>query len=375
MNARIVIVGGGIIGLLSAYLLHQQGQSVVLLDKGALGKESSWAGGGIISPLYPWHYPDEVSLLSAYGQQHYPALCQTLAQQTGIDPEWVKSGLLMLDLEELNPARQWAKQHAAELQLIDNPADLAHIETALHPKFEQALWMPNIAQIRNPRLLKALKRQLQHTSVDIRPHTAVSNIQCNRHGEAIGVMTQQGMIAADKIIISSGAWSAQLPALQNTALKLHIKPVAGEMILFKTASQRLKRIILHQGRYLIPRQDGRILCGSTLAFTDFNKQTHPEIKRSLHKTAVQLAPFLKTAQIEHHWCGLRPASPNGVPYIGEHPNLPNVYINTGHYRYGVTMGLGSVKLLVDTLMGYPSFLDIQQFSLQRERLCSAEFQI
>ena len=208
MNERFVIVGGGIIGLLSAYFLHQCGQSVVLLDKGALGKESSWAGGGIISPLYPWHYPEEVSRLSAYGQQHYPALCQTLAHATGIDPEWVKSGLLMLDVEELSLAQQWAKQADAELQFIDNPRDLAEIETALHPQFEQALWMPNIAQIRNPRLLKALKHYLQHTSVEIREHTAVSDIQCNQQGEATGVITATGVIAADKVIISSGAWSS-----------------------------------------------------------------------------------------------------------------------------------------------------------------------
>jgi len=373
MNKRIVIVGGGIIGLLSAYFLHQQGQAVMLLDKGELGKESSWAGGGIISPLYPWHYPDEVSQLSAYGQQYYPALCQTLAQKTGIDPEWIKSGLLMLDVDELSAAQQWAKKTETELHLIDNPRDLNRIETALHPQFESALWMPNIAQIRNPRLLKALKKYLYYTSVDIREHTAVSDIQLNSQGEAVGVITATGRIAADKVIISSGAWSAQLPALQNT--DLNVKPVAGEMILFKTPAKSLKRILLHQGRYLIPRQDGRILCGSTLAFSNFEKHIYAATKRSLHETACQLAPFLKTARIEHHWCGLRPASPNGVPYIGEHPNLPNVYLNTGHYRYGVTMGLGSVKLLVDTLMGQPSFLDMRPFSLYGKRLPSAEFQI
>ena len=373
MNERIIIVGGGLIGLLSAYFLHQKGQAVVLLDKGKLGKESSWAGGGIISPLYPWHYPDEVSQLSTYGQQHYPALCQTLAQKTGIDPEWIQSGLLMLGLDELDSAQQWAQQTATELQVIDNRQALDKIEAALHPQFEQALWMPTIAQIRNPRLLKALKHYLHSTSIDIREHTAVSDIQLNQYGEAIAVVTQKGHIAADKIIISSGAWSAQLPILQNIDFK--VKPVAGEMILFKAAPQRLKRILLHQGRYLIPRQDGRIICGSTLAFNNFDKHIYAETKRSLCETAYQLAPFLKTAHIEHHWCGLRPASPNGVPYIGEHPHIPNIYLNTGHYRYGVTMGLGSVKLLVDTLMGQPSFLDMQAFAVQSERLSSAEFQL
>jgi glycine oxidase len=371
MSKRIVIIGGGIIGLLSAYFLNQEGQSVVLLDKGALGKESSWAGGGIISPLYPWRYPDEVSLLSAYGQQHYQALCETLHKETGINPEWVKSGLLMLGLDELSHAQQWAKQYANELHIIEDSRHLATIEAELHPEFKQALWMPNIAQIRNPRLLKALKRQLQQSQVEIQEHTPVSDIKLNQQGEMIGVITKNGIVEADKVIISSGAWSAQLPALQN--IGLHVKPVSGEMILFNAAPQRLKRIILHQGRYLIPRQDGRILCGSTLAFTDFEKQTHAVTKQSLHETAYQLAPFLRTATIEHHWCGLRPASPNGVPYIGEHPYLANVYINTGHYRYGVTMGLASVKLLMDILMQRTSFLDIKRFSIQSTRLPSAEF--
>jgi glycine oxidase len=371
MSEHIAIVGGGIIGMLTAYFLAEQGHSPILLDKGQLAKESSWAGGGILSPLYPWRYAEEISQLSAYGQQHYQSLCQDLYDKTGIDPEWIQSGLLTPNLDELEHAQQWAKQYKSELQIIDNRADLDAIEAELHPQFESALWMSEIAQLRNPRLLKALKCRLEQMKVEIQTHTTMLDIKQGKNQQVTAILTEKGTLAVDRVILCTGAWSGQLNALKNTPL--NVKPVSGEMILFKAAPQQLKRIILHQGRYLIPRQDGRILCGSSLAFTQFDKQIHAKTKQSLQQTAYQLAPFLKHVNIEHHWCGLRPASPNGIPYIDEHPEIQNLYINTGHYRYGVTMGLGSVKLLLDKLMGKTSFLDINHFSLSRERPASYEF--
>ena len=112
----VIIVGGGIIGMLTARTLHEAGLDVMLIDQGELGTESTWAGGGILSPLYPWNYHPAITLLSQYGQQHYPALCQKLQAVTDVDPQWIRSGLVFTDDRELAAAQAWAQQFGYDLQ-------------------------------------------------------------------------------------------------------------------------------------------------------------------------------------------------------------------------------------------------------------------
>lgn len=371
MNDQTVIIGGGVIGMMTARMLHQQGKDVVLLEKGQLGKESSWAGGGIVSPLYPWRYADEISRLSQYGQQHYATVCNELHNETGIDPEWIQSGLIMLSHDELSNAQQWSTRFSANLDVLDNAAALQAVETELNPQFQQAMWMPDIGQIRNPRLLKSLKASLLKRNIPVKENTKAIGFEQDKQGAVTGVITNHGTVECGQVIVATGAWSGQFSALRKVAI--NVKPVLGEMILFKCKPNQLKRIVLHKGRYLIPRKDGRILCGSTLQFTDFEKQTTDTAREQLRLAACEMAPFLHDVEIEHHWCGLRPGSPNGIPYIGEHPEIKNLYVNTGHYRYGVVIGLGSIKLLLDHLNNKKSFMDIASFNLQRERPPSSEF--
>ena len=97
MKVDCIVVGGGLLGMLTARALRREGLSVAILERGEAGREASWAGGGILSPLIPWRYPDAVSELVVWSQRHYPLLVEELLEQTGIDPEWVQSGLLFLD--------------------------------------------------------------------------------------------------------------------------------------------------------------------------------------------------------------------------------------------------------------------------------------
>ncbi|OYY71883.1 MAG: hypothetical protein B7Y40_11185 [Gammaproteobacteria bacterium 28-57-27] len=106
-----LVVGAGAIGMLTALALRARGYAVTLLDRQQAGQESSWAGGGILSPLYPWHYADAVNALAQRSQQLYPALAERLLADTGVDPELLSSGLLMLD--------DVAGQDAASVSRVD----------------------------------------------------------------------------------------------------------------------------------------------------------------------------------------------------------------------------------------------------------------
>ena len=366
---KIIIIGAGIIGMLSARLLAKAGVDVTIIEQGYAGQESSWAGGGIISPLYPWRYQDAVTHLAKWGQKHYPELLNDIHQSSGIDPEFIQSGLLYLDIEdELEQAKQWEKMHGYDFTTLSGHA-LEELEPSLNFSamgVEQQAWFTSsIAQVRNPRLVRSLREDLLILGVSIEQQTqALSFISQN--GQLQGVVTDKGKFYADQVVLAGGAWSARL--LEKYMQAPQIAPVKGQMIVFKAQPDVVSRIVLSKGRYVIPRKDGRVVIGSTLEFNDFDKTTTHGVLEELKQEAYRIIPLLKNYPVEKQWAGLRPGSIDGIPYIGEHPELKNLFINAGHFRNGVVIGYASCQLLVDQLLGNTPIIDPTPYGLSDERL-------
>lgn len=345
-SSEHVIVGAGIMGLLTAYFLQQQGREVLILERNDVGQEASWAGGGILSPLLPWRYPQAVTDLVRWSQTYYPQLCQELSQSSGIDPEWTRSGLLTIETLT-GQISEWSKQTQTEVQSVTGNT-LHELEPQLSSQFTSGIWMPQVAQVRNPRLVKSLKRVLLTSGVEILDHTAVTKFLV-KQGQITGVSTNHGDIHGAKVIVASGAWSAKLIA--EFGLTIDVEPVRGQMILLEAEPQLLQHIILANDHYLIPRKDGKILVGSTLEYVGFDKQTTQSARDMLYKVAETIAPCLTQYSIIGHWAGLRPGSKSSIPTICEHPQIKGLFINAGHFRNGVVMAPASAKLLVNLLLG------------------------
>ncbi|MCG7939362.1 MAG: glycine oxidase ThiO [Candidatus Thiodiazotropha lotti] len=357
-----LIVGGGIIGMLTARELTAVGMNVTLLEQNRIGRESSWAGGGIISPLYPWRYTKSVNDLAAWSQQSYQSLSEELKEASGIDPEYTISGLLIIDPEDIDKAVDWSFNRKQNLKLIDGN-DLANYEQTLEIDAQQAAWMPDVAQVRNPRLTQSLYQAIKD-QVQIHQHYKVDELIIENK-QVKGVICEKQRFKADRVVICAGAWSRTL--LQSLAKPPTIEPVLGQMIIFKHKPERITRITLHQDRYVIPRRDGRVLVGSTLEHRGFEKTTTEEAKQELKAYALNHFPELAQAEIEHHWAGLRPGSPKGIPYIGELPEVSGLYVNAGHFRNGVVLGPASCRLLADIVLERSPILPSQPYSLDAKR--------
>lgn len=351
---KALVVGGGVIGLLTARLLVDEGFQVELVERGSLGGEASWAGGGIVSPLYPWRYGEAVSALASWSQGYYPALGARLRDDTGIDPEVRCTGLYWLDLEDEEAALDWAGTEGKKLVRVDRQEVLQRIPV-LGNNFGRALHMPDLANVRNPRLLQALQASLQVE----RSFSLLSGVSVERllidHGRVVGAQTSSGFIAADCVVLATGAWSGAL--LKTLGLDLPVAPVKGQMILYKCAEDFLPAMVLAKGRYAIPRKDGHILVGSTLEHMGFDKAPTAEALASLKASAEELLPSLAEAQVIGHWAGLRPGSPEGIPFIGEVPGCRGLWLNCGHYRNGLVLAPASCELLKNLMLGESPIVD------------------
>ena len=212
--------------------------------------------------------------------------------------------------------------------------------------------MPEVAQIRNPRLVKAAHRAIQKR-VTVKSHSPVERIEVSA-GRARAVHTGTERLTAESIIVCAGAWSGDL--LEGTVPRPDIMPVMGQMILFRASPGAIRHIVLHDERYVIPRRDGRVLVGSTLEHVGYNKRTTSQALHDLEQYALDRFSVLAGATVEHHWAGLRPGSPNGIPYIGGVPGVAGLYINAGHYRNGVVLGPASARLVADLVLGRPAIV-------------------
>lgn len=323
-NTSVVVVGGGIVGCLTAMQLIKQGHTVTLVERNIVAAqtsgESSWAGAGIAFPLLPWFYRDVVNELALAGARAYPMVSAELFDETGIDPECTRSGMLIQPPFDLQQALAWCHRFGVQFEMQG-----------------EHLLIPEVVQIRNPRLLQSLKAWLVKHGVTLREQTQLMPLQEQEGATTIRTWqtTAGETLSADYFVVTSGAWSFEL--LKQTALSLDIKPMRGQMLLYQMPSGLLPHIIYREGFYMLQRRDGHLLAGSSLEDVGFDTGVTESMRQEMLQKAEAILPALRGQPVIKHWSGLRPGTPHNIPTIGRHPNIENLYLNTGHFRYGVTM--------------------------------------
>jgi glycine oxidase len=200
---------------------------------------------------------------------------------------------------------------------------------------DENLLIPEVVQIRNPRLLQSLKAWLIKHGVKLREQTRLVPLQ-EGQSSIHGWQTTEGeTLYADIFVVTSGAWSFEL--LEQTALTLDIKPMRGQMLLYQLPPDLLPHIVYRDGFYMLQRADGHLLAGSSLEDVGFDTGVTESMREEMQAKAEAILPALRGQPIIKHWSGLRPGTPHNIPMVGRHPQIENLYLNTGHFRYGVTM--------------------------------------
>ncbi len=359
--ADVLILGGGVIGLTTAYFLAREGVRVSLLDKGDFGREASWAGAGIIPPAGERPARTPFDRLRAFSSAMYPDLSRCLREQTGIDNGYYVCGGLELD-EPAHPlpVEEWRAEGIVFREL--EGAALRAVEPALSPALPRAYHLPGMAQVRNPRHLKALIVACQTEGVRLHPRRAATGfVRTGRRVDA--VQTDQGLLSAGQFLVTAGAWTDGL--LQSVGVRLGVHPVRGQIALLQTDERRLRPVLLHGKRYLVARDDGRVLVGSTEENAGFDARPTAAAVAELLAFAAERVPSLAGAAVERCWAGLRPGSPDGLPFLGAAPDYSNLFVAAGHYRAGIQLSPGTGRVMTDLLLGRTPVVPLEAFRLDR----------
>ncbi|MEW6132418.1 MAG: FAD-dependent oxidoreductase [Pseudomonadota bacterium] len=345
MSLHVLVIGGGVTGLSTAYALLRQGQVVTLADFGHAG-QSSWAGAGILCPLLPWDYDEAVNRLALSGMQAWPDWAAEIARHSGLDPEYWACGMEVLAGEWQQAALDWCRTH-------DFPA---------FGRGSGRVWLPAVAQIRNPRLIAALAGAVRSLGGRILAECKITGLRAQGRKVVVAAASAQGEHGADVFVWAGGAWAGQ--SLGETPAVPNIRPVRGQMLLYAPGSHGLDHVLYRDGLYLVPRRDGHLLAGSTLEDAGFDASTAPETLHRLHEAACRLLPDLRGHAPIRSWAGLRPGSPDNIPVIDRHPDYDNVWVSTGHFRYGVTMAPAGSRLLAELMLGKTPHIDPAPYAWQ-----------
>ncbi len=360
-NPDALVVGGGIVGAAIAWRLAKDGMAVTLLEKGAIGREASWAAGGMLTPVHLAEYPPALAEACGASLALYEPLCREVAAASSVDPEYRVTGLVLLVTDDAGEEaarllEAWKRERGQPVESLSRDEAVVR-EPHLTPRLRRALYLPDIAQVRNNRMAVALCAAAASRGADIRPDTPVTGF-LRVPGRVNGVKTARGDVYAGATVLAAGAWSPEL--LRSVGLDLKVRPVKGQMLLAGGPPDFCRHMILEGETYLIPGCDGRILVGSTLEEKGFDKTVTLEATGDLAQRGARLMPDLGKLPMVTSWSGLRPATPDRLPYLGKAP-LEGLIVATGHYRNGILLAPITAEIVADLLVGQPPSIDLTPF--------------
>lgn len=360
----VAIVGGGILGCALAYDLAGHGLSVVLLERGQLAREASWASAGIISPPTP-AYGSRADL-GLLGYRRYPGLIDEIEAVTGIATGRMRSGETMTghtdDEAILRETLEWQRAQGLNAEWLDDQS-LHEREPALREEISVGVHTPDTISVRLDKMSLALARAAELRGAIIREFVQVLGIEV-RGGRATGIRMPSGSRPAGAVVIAAGAWSRTLG--DSLDFDIPSRPVKGQMLAVANAPIPIRSIIAGGGGYFVPRADGTVAVGATEEpDAGWDTAVTPAGVAWLTDLIDRVVPSLNQGRLDATWAGLRPGSIDGELIVGKLPHLENVWVATGHFRSGALLGPATSQLLAASIAGGVVDERLKAFGLER----------
>ena len=360
----VVVVGGGVMGCGIALRLCQAGARVTVLERAIPGAEASSAAGGILAPQEEAEGPGPFLALCLRSRALYPDFAAELLALTGINVNYLPSGVLHLAFDAAGEGRleataAWQRAQGLRVELL-GPEALHALEPHLSRQVRRAARFVDDHQVDNRLLTRALTMAAARVGAAFR--TGYVRGVVEEHGRAVGVDLDGETLRADAVVIAAGSWSG---LVQGVALDPRVvRPARGQMVQLQTRLPLFSHVVFSDRGYLIPRVDGRVLAGSTLEFSGFEKNVTAEGLHRILSLALELCPALATAPVQETWAGLRPYTDDHLPILGAGP-LPGLFLATGHFRNGILLAPLTARLMAQAVLGEPPDVDLEPFRFNR----------
>ncbi len=354
----LTVVGGGIVGLSTAWRARQAGMSVALLERGAIGDGASSVAAGMLAPVAEVEFGAagrhllELGLSSA---RMWPGFASELERAAGEPVGLLETGTLIVardddEARELERQLEFRRSLGLRAERL-RPSEAREREPALAPTLRMAVAAPDDHSVEPLRVLGALRRACELSGVQLRERTAVRSLALAAAGGRVaGVRLGDGqMLASENVVLAAGPWSGQLEGVPQAA-QIPIRPVKGQIMRLRDPAGPglLAGVVRFEGGYLVPRGDGRYVLGGTMEERGFDREPTAGGVYELLRNASELVPGIDELRIEALSVGLRPASPDNVPAIGPGA-VRGLCWATGHHRNGILLAPLTARLLLAAL--------------------------
>lgn len=365
MQHDVIVVGGGLMGCSVAFRLAKDGASVLVLERSVPGAEASSAAAGILGPTVE-SFDDALALqLGRRSRELHAALAEELDELLGVDVGFRRSGVVKVALDEHEAAELDQQAESLRIQGVRcdrwDADELLRQEPACNPDALGALSMAEDAQVEPRKLLAAVALGAEREAVRFRSGSTVRSIRIDS-GRVRGVELGNESLDADRVVVAAGSWTTLVPGLPFDSETIF--PVRGQMITTHTRPPVFRRIVFGAGGYVVPRPDGRVLCGSTMERVGYQRGITFAGMADVIGKAVRIAPSLRDAPIDSHWSSFRPGTPDGLPLVGE-SGIEGLFVASGHYRNGILLAPLTAELIADQMSGRPISREAEALSPRR----------
>ncbi len=357
----VAIIGGGIIGAAVAFEFAERKLRVVLLDRQQPGQEASWAAAGMLAPGPEYSDGLELIPFAQASFKLYPEFVRRIEERSGLRTGFRAETAIHVffgdDSEQERDATVALYGRVEQPVEVISPAEARKREPALSPEISAAILSLKEGFVDNRALTDAALTAAQKAGAEVRADTEATGLRI-KMGRCTGIQTGAGSVASDTVVLAAGSYSGKL---EGVAAYAPTKPIRGQMVALRSETLSIRGVVRSASGYLVPRDDGRLIAGSTMEDAGYEKRLTARGIQKILNAAVELAPGLADAAIVETWCGLRPDTPDHLPILGK-SDIAGLVIATGHFRNGILLAPMTARLMGEIICGEKLSLDLRAFS-------------